>query len=122
MTSSLVSNSRRSPGETVFDSSRLIQTVFWTPEDAAENTAKCVIVPDPEAAGLVMTLPLVLTLGLATVAADHPVAPTAARAIDDDSVVPFSENATWSVLPDVGKVKSWAAAAAAGEYAVKVVS
>jgi hypothetical protein len=61
--------------------------------DDAENTAKWVMVPEPVAAAVVSAEPFDFTDGDAAVAAAHPVAPIAVRAMTAASLVPFVEYA-----------------------------
>jgi hypothetical protein len=63
------------------------------PAVAAEYTAKWVIVPAPDAAAVVSAIAFDFTEGDAAVAAAHPVAPIAVRAMIAASDVPFVEYA-----------------------------
>ena len=83
-----------SPVDTVFDAVSAVQSVRCVPPVDAEKIAKCVIVPDPDAAADVNAVPFAFTDGSADVAAAHPVAPTLVRARIAASLVPFVEYAT----------------------------
>src|SRR5574338_518006 len=95
-----------SPVATVRDAANACQSVICVPAVDAEYSAKWVRVAPLDAAADVSAVLFAFTLGVAAVAAAHPVAPIAVRAIAPDSEVPFAEYAMWVVAPDVGNSAS----------------